>query len=526
MSYVVIIVFSLVSAVLLTLMSCKIMQMLQLSSYRAKGVFAWFKATKCDYILRYFAVTFFSFMCMLVYVACFGKYKYAEYIGYVFYLLNAILFIVMTARQKNKTPLKFTPRIIRLTVLSGLLFCGASFGVLYGGGFTFLRYSLVGLLPLFIPFVTLAAHCLLAPFEKLNNLGYEVKARKKLESMPHLIKIGITGSYGKTTAKNMLTAMLGKKYNVLSTPASYNTPMGIAKTVNYDLNASHEVFVAEMGARYVGDIARLASIVRPNIGIVTAVGDQHLATFGSVEKVYETKYELIKGLSADGLAVFSADNGHTLKMYESTQGNKMLAGGRSDCDVSYGDVSFGAEGTSFTLRYGDESVAVVSKLLGRHIPSLVSVCAATALKLGVGMDDIVLAVGELEPVAHRLQVIKNGDVTVIDDAYNSNTKGAEIALEVLGAFDGMRIVITPGLVELGDAEQNANMEMGRKVFGKADRAYFIGSRAAWLKQGATDAGMLEENVEICADLDEAVRKSSEIGGKKTVLFENDLPDNF
>jgi UDP-N-acetylmuramoyl-tripeptide--D-alanyl-D-alanine ligase len=135
-------------------------------------------------------------------------------------------------------------------------------------------------------------------------------------------------------------------------------------------------------------------------------------------------------------------------------------------------------------------------------------------------------VRDLPPVEHRLQKIENGDVTVLDDAYNSNVQGARIALEVLHAFDGTRIVITPGLVELGEEEEAANFALGESVFAAADYAYFVGGRAETLKAGALHAGMAADNVFVCATLDEAVKQSGAIAGKKTILFENDLPDNL
>ncbi len=526
--YSVISVFAVVSAALLTVMSLKLLQILQLSSYRARGVTDWFKSTKLDYPIRYFAAMFFSVVPMIVYVACFGKYEYIEYIGLVFYLINTVMFIAITARQKNKTPLKFTHRVIRLVILSAILFAGASFGLLFAGQYLYVKYSILGLMPVLIPFVTLLAHYILLPFESLNNRRYVVKAKRKLNDMPNLIKIGITGSYGKTTAKNMLAAMLGKKYNVLITPSSYNTPMGIAKTVNNSLNGSHNVFIAEMGARYKGDIAELAKIVKPTYAAVTAVGNQHLSTFKSIENIYETKYELVKSLPHDGIAAFSADNEYTLKMFGAAECGKILAG-KSDsgnAEVKYSDVSFGANGTSFKLMCGDDSVEITTRLLGRHVPSLISLCAALALKLGVTLAEIAESVSLLQPVEHRLQLIQNGDVTVLDDAYNSNTEGSAIALEVLGAFEGTRIVITPGLVELGEAETEANEHLGRNAAKYADYAYFVGARGEVLKSGAIAGGMSEDKITLCASLSEAVEKSGAIAGRKTILFENDLPDNY
>lgn len=519
---------SVVSAVLLTLLSSKIMQMLQLSSYRASGVITWFKSTKWNYGVRYFAAAFFSTVCMLVFVGCFGKYRYVEYIGFLFYITGAVLFIAINKKQKDKTPLRCTPRIIRLGILSAILFCAASFGLVFAGKYMIIKYSLVGLLPLFIPLIVLSAHFILLPFESLNNRRYETKARKKLAAYKDLIKIGITGSYGKTTAKNILAAMLEKKYSVLKTPSSYNTPMGIAKTVNYELNDSHGVFIAEMGARYKGDIAKLARIVSPDIGIITAVGNQHLATFKTVENIASAKYELVKGLKEGGTAVFSSDNEYTLKMYDYTEGRKKLAGkvDSGKADVTYGEVSFGRDGTGFTLNFGNEKAHIKTLLLGRHIPSLVSLCAAVAIELGVSVSDIADAVRNLKPVEHRLQLIENGDITVIDDAYNSNTEGVKIALEVLGAFDSPRVIITPGLVELGEEENKANYEFGCNIASVADYAFFVGSRAEDLRGGAVSAGLNEDKIAMCATLDEAVKKLIDIAGKKTVLFENDLPDNL
>ena len=515
---------SAVSAVLLTWMGCKILQILQLSSYRVKGVGAWLKKTKYDYLLRYFSAAFFATVCMLIYVGCFGKYKIAAPFGLVFYLVHTVAFIVITARQKNKTPLKCTPRIVRLCILSAVLFGGATFGLLVAGDYMPVKYSLIGVLPLAVPFIVIAAHCILLPFEALNNRRYERKARKKLQSMPKLIRIGITGSYGKTTAKNMLAAMLQADFSVCATPKSYNTPMGIARTVNYELTPAHTVFIAEMGARYRGDIARLARLVRPDIGVLTAIGNQHLETFGTLQAISDTKYELIEGLRDGGVGVFSSDNEGTRALYDRTAGDKLCAGKTGD--VTYRDVQCAPEGTTFTLVYGDKSVSIHTRLLGSHIPSLISLCAAVAVRLGVSLDTICAAAENLPQVEHRLQVIQNGDVTVLDDSYNGNAAGAKAALEVLRSFPGTRMVITPGLVELGEQQQSANTALGSQVFGAADYAYFVGPNAAWLQAGAVAAGMDAGHICICDTLDEAVRRATEISGKKSILFSNDLPDNF
>lgn len=516
-----------ISALLLVAMGSKIMQVLQLSSYRARGVIGWCKRTRFDYIVRYFSAAFFSFISMLMYVGCFWRYRYVRYLGLLFYLVFCVLFVILTVRQKSKTPLRFTPRIVRLTILSFILFFFASFGLMVAVHATVLRYAFLGLMPLAVPLIVLLAHYILLPFETLNNMRYLRRAAKKLQSMPHLIRVGITGSYGKTTAKHILAAMLEKQYRVSYSPASFNTPLGIARTVNDSLPNDAQVLIAEMGARYRGDVKELCKLVQPSVGIVTAVGNQHLETFGSIEEVANTKYELIEGLALSGLGVFSADNAYTRAMYEKATCEKRLAGASGEgVFVGYDDVSFTEDGTRFTLVFGSTRLPVTSKLLGRHIPQLCAICAAAALELGVSGAQIAEAIAEMPPVEHRLQLIENGDVTVLDDAYNSNPAGAANALEVLCAFEGTHIIITPGLVELGKAEADENYALGKTVAAFADLAYFVGKNAEALKKGATDGGMPEDKIFVCASRDDAVTETTHIAGKKVILFENDLPDHL
>lgn len=214
-----------VGAALLTCMAYKMMQILQLSSYRLRGVFAWLRRTKCAYLVRYATVTFFSMIAMLVYLGCFGRNAKSAYFGLAFYVLFTVVFIVVTRRQKEVTPLRFTPRIVRLHVPLFLFSYAASAGLLFVGQYLRVRYALIGFLPLCVPVLVWLAHLCMLPWETLNNLRYVRRARRLLAARPQTVRVGITGSYGKTTAKNILTAMLSRKYKVLTTPESYNTPL-------------------------------------------------------------------------------------------------------------------------------------------------------------------------------------------------------------------------------------------------------------------------------------------------------------
>lgn len=523
-----------VTALILTAISRKMFQIYQLSSYRARGVMNWLKITKFDYPIRYFALAFLSFIAMFVFVACFGKYKYVEYIGYIFFVGLSVLFIFLTEREKSKVPLKYTARMIRFNVVAFVLYLGL--GVLtvyisslfYGMKYS-PSYSLLAVQALFVPPIVTAAHFVALPFEALNNYSYKLRCKKKLETMPEMIRIGITGSYGKTTAKQMLAQMLQKKYRVCYGKKSYNTPLGISRVVNNDLPDDTQIFIAEMGARFVGDIKELTEMVKPNFGVITAIGNQHLETFGSQENVIKTKYELIENLAAGGLALFNGDSAPNIELYERTAGEKMITGSENveNATAYYKNVCQHEEGVSFTLVLAGEEHEINTKLLGRHIPSLMTLCAALAYHLGVSEEDIAAACAEMEPVPHRLELIKNGDMLIIDDAYNANVEGAENALIALSGFSGKtHVIITPGLVELGKEEKQANVDLGKKIGKYCDIALLIGERGAWLKEGALGGGMSEENVKLFSSLSEAVEYLRTVGTNVAVLFENDLPDNY
>lgn len=521
-------IFSVIGGALLTACGYKMFQIYQLSSYRTKAVYNWFKSTKFDYAARYFSLAFLSFMGMFVYVGCFGQRAIVGYIGAVIFVLFSAVFIGVTAKERKKTPLRFTPRVIRCIVLDFVLSVAETFALLKLGELLPPSYAFTAIAMLFIPVTVAASHIIMAPFEKMNNAGYKRRAEKVLASNPALIKIGITGSFGKTSAKNILAKMLERKYRVAYSPASYNTPMGLSRFINNELEPNAQVFIAEMGARQRGDIRELAQMINPSYALITAIGNQHLETFGSLENIVKTKYELVENIAAGGLCVFNGDSEETKEMFNRCQTDKYLTGanGLDGAYACYADVSVGSRGTEFDMSIGGKKVHVSTKLLGQHVAPLMVACAAIAYSLGVSLDEIASACEQMEPIEHRLQLIERGETTVIDDAYNSNTQGSKNALEVLSKFDGTRIVVTPGLVELGEQESEANEELGKAIAENADIAMLIGARAQAIKNGALKSGMAEEKIFVLKSLEDATEKLKEIVGKKVVLFENDLPDNY
>ena len=381
------------------------------------------------------------------------------------------------------------------------------------------------LLPLILPLSALLA----LPIERLIFHLYFKDAEKKLLENPRLIRIGITGSYGKTSTKFILAEILSQKYNVLATPASFNTPMGVTRIIRERLTPSHQVFIGEMGARHVGEIKELSRLVHPQIGILTAVGPQHLDTFKTIQRIEKTKYELIDALPPDGLAVFLEDGGIVSRLYEKTQKNKILVGKEGGEAWATG-ISVSPQGSHFTLHLKDwEPFPCETPLLGEHNIRNILTASAVAKHLGLNREQIRRGIQQLRPVEHRLQLLKTaGGVTVIDDAFNTNPRSSKEALKVLSSFPGRRVIVTPGMVELGQEEEKYNREFGRNMAQSVDVAVLVGKRhTAPIRKGLEEQGFPAENIHVAASLDEAIRIVNGIlRPGDVVMYENDLPDHY
>lgn len=391
---------------------------------------------------------------------------------------------------------------------------------------------LPALWPLALPLVVALSGLLAWPIEKAISECYFRDARQKLLANPRLIRIGVTGSYGKTSVKHILGAILSEKYPTLITPASFNTPMGVTRAIREKLSPSHQVFVGEMGARHVGDIKEMCRLVHPTIGIITSVGPQHLETFKTIERVASTKYELIEALPDEGSHAYFYDDGAWVrKMYDRTQKPKTLCGrDPATCDCWCDEVSVSAEGSHFTLHVrGMGNVECHTRLLGEHNIQNILLAAAVASDLGLTLRQIAHGVEKLSPVKHRLELLSHpGSFTIINDAFNSNPVGAKAALAVLKGFPSRRIIITPGMVELGEREAEYNREFGREMADCVDIAIIVGkNRAMPIIEGLKEAGFPESDIHRVDSLDDSTRLlHSLVRPTDTVLYENDLPDHY
>ncbi len=367
------------------------------------------------------------------------------------------------------------------------------------------------------------------PVEKSIRKSYCIQASKKLKEIQNLKVIGITGSYGKTSTKYAVNTILSQKFNTLMTPESYNTTMGVVRTINEKLTSTHQLFICEMGAKYVGDIKEICDIVKPQCGIVTAIGPQHLDTFKSLDNVKKTKLELVDALPQNGLAFVNWED-ENIRNSKLPQ-NAVKFGLSKSADYYAENIRITERGSSFDVVLpNQEKIQIKTKLLGKlNILNIVG-AVAIADKLGMTAEEIKMGAKYLKPVSHRLELKQNPNGSIIiDDAYNSNIKGAKMALEVLKSFEAkQRVLITPGIVELGDKAEEINRELGKKAAESADYVILVGEKQTLpILKGLQDKHYPTQNMFVAKNLEEALQEMRRITSNHTVvLLENDLPDNY
>ncbi|MEW6162306.1 MAG: UDP-N-acetylmuramoyl-tripeptide--D-alanyl-D-alanine ligase [Nitrospirota bacterium] len=440
--------------------------------------------------------------------------------------------LTVTTIKDPKKKLVFTARATRLFILTLMLLTS----VIYNLSKLSLIIFMLGmfLVGLFVPFLVLLSNILIYPLETVINNLYLRSAKKKIKKLKPRV-IAITGSYGKTSTKDFLASILSTQYRVLKTPGSFNTPMGICKIIRGELRPDHEIFIVEMGARQEGDIKELCELVEPEIGIITAVGLQHLEMFKTIENIINTKYELIESLPANGIAIFNNDDENCRQLADGTHDKEVMRYGISENEdklhLMARDISTSSQGIYFMAQNSKgDAVPFHCKLLGKHNVYNILAAATVALKCGMSLNKIAEAIQMLEPSPHRLQLIRGaGGVIVIDDAFNANPVGAKMALEVLSKFKGGRkVLVTPGLVELGEREYEENKQVGISAAKVCDFVFLIGTkRTRPIFEGLKEAGFPKTNIFVEKNLKGATKKFKDIlKAGDIVLFENDLPDTY
>lgn len=447
-------------------------------------------------------------------------------LGLVLNLLVLIALVLIFERKKEKKAFIVTSRIKRIYLTLLIIFAI----IVYIGNSIEIKYTLIliNFIQIFSYLFVYFVNIINKPIEKLIRLKFILKAKSKLKEN-NMKVVGVTGSYGKTSTKYIVETILSKKYHTLMTPESYNTTMGVVRTINEKMKPTQNLFICEMGAKYIGDIKEICDIVKPDYGILTAIGPQHLDTFKSLENVAKTKLELIDALSEKGMAFVNWED-ENIRNAQLPK-NIVKYGLNKKSDYYADNIEITEKGSSFDVIIPNkENISINTKLLGK-LNILNIVCGvAIADKLGLSSEQIKAGVKMIRPVEHRLELKQNlnGSI-IIDDAYNSNIKGAKAAIDVLGEFKNrQRILITPGIVELGEKQYELNKELGKYAAKGCDFAILVGEKQAIpLKDGLKEAKYSEEKIYIAKNLDDALNKMNELINKNSVvLLENDLPDNY
>lgn len=471
-------------------------------------------------------------------------------IGLPFIILSVFMYFVSVTYQPAKKKLVYTARVKRLYITAVLL----GLVILTLGVFVHRPLFSLVLLAFAVTYSSLfalTANVINAPIEARIRNVFLQSAKKRLAERSDRIVIGITGSYGKTSVKHILTELLSRRFNVLMTPGSFNTTLGVVRTINEQLNSTHDAFVVEMGAKEPGDIQEICEIVSPDYGIITSIGPQHLETFGTIETVAATKGELFAGVKSGGVVALNLADPQVASLPR-RHDVRYVTFGTNEADYYVTDLQVTGVGTMFTLtgnsRHGRLVETFSTQLLGKHNIDNMLGAIAIALELGVPVQDIHRTLKDLQPIRHRLSTYRApGGYLVLDDAFNSNPIGSSNALDVLAAIGsaggtdknelsedrqkvyGMKkLIMTPGMVELGTQQDLLNARFGEKIAKICDEVILVGpNRTASIARGIRSQGYPEAQLHVVRNLNEGFALVLQLAGPNDVLLiENDLPDSY
>ncbi|MAF98920.1 MAG: Mur ligase [Micavibrio sp.] len=457
----------------------------------------------------------------------------------LFFIFALVAYFEKDPRKKSKKKLVMTERVKRIYAPAVLVSA-------LSGLWCFLlpqAYPLWIINIQLIPFWIMAVNGALAPHEARVQQKFWQEAHDKLvDYRPYVI--GITGSFGKTSVKHILGHILKMHGSTLITPGSVNTPMGITRIIREQLEPEHKYFICEMGAYGPGSINRLCQLAPPDMGLITSIGHAHYERFKSLETVAEAKYELAESVlrKDDGVVIVNEQTlrfAHTRQIRDQyrhqfivcSDAHAPTADGKAPepSDAMIHSIEQDASGLKINFKWKNITYAITAPIYGLHHGHNIVLAFIAALELRVDEKDIQAALNSLPQIDHRLQVKPQSNGTiVIDDAYNSNPVGFASALDLLNtlARKGRKILITPGMVELGAAHKDAHEKIGIHAGKVCDVVIVIKSeRIPSFVEGFKSSGgkhILE--VESFGEAQRWVNDNAQRGD--VVLIENDLPDLY
>lgn len=459
----------------------------------------------------------------------FIKCKWLIWIN-VLYLFLYVIYNNKFKREQVKLALVVSSRVKKLFVSCAVVLIITTL-LLYKNVYVFnVVYSFVILFNFYLLYLV---NIINKPIDKAIYYHYYNITMKKLKSLTNLEVIGVTGSYGKTSTKNFLNEILNIKYNSLATPKNYNTKYGLMITINEYLNKYNDFLIAEMGAYKRGSIQSLCKMVKPKYGIITTIGLAHLETFGSVENIQKGKFELIDSLPDDGLAILNADDSRQVDYKIKSNCKRIWIGINSEnVDVRAKDIKVMADGMHFNIYFKDDNkeYEFYTKMLGFENIYNILDAVAFGKYMGLTIKELQYGVRMLKPIPHRLELKRVSDKKIIiDDAYNSNPTGSKMALEVLGKMEGTKIIVTPGMIELGKDEYELNKKFGEYISEVCDYVVLVGKKQTKpIYEGLMNKNYDEKKLFVINDVKEAFKLVDDIESNKIkyILLENDCPDIF
>lgn len=483
------------------------------------------------WILKNKKYVFCSLDISLLLVILIGNFIFEKFLISTFFIWSIVVLLVYYLKNKDeklKTPLSITNRVKRLFVTIGVLYL-ITLIVIW---FVFLihnahfYYFILALLVYLNHFIIFLSNIINKPIEEHYRLYFKKEAMSKLEAMTNTEVIGITGSYGKTSSKNALNDILNIKYKAFKTPLNYNTESGLCLTINNHLDKFNDYFIAEMGAFKKDEIKNMCEMVKPKYGILTIIGKAHLESFGSQENILNGKFALIESLPSDGIGILNKDDELQVS-YELKNDCKIIwIGIEQEADFRAINIKCNSEGTMFDIIIEGKTYDFKTKLLGNYNVYNILASVALGYNLGISIEDMQKAVMGIKAVEHRLELKRSSNYNIIDDAYNSNPKGFKMALDVLAMMDGKKIIVTPGMIELGDEQYSANKEVGEYMASICDEIILVGlEQTVPIQDGLNEKGY--KNIHIVDSVNDAFDLILELKDENTyVLLENDLPDIF
>jgi len=430
------------------------------------------------------------------------------YLYYHLYLLqleeyNLSRFLRTIWRTKGIPPAKlrkklvFTPKMVLIVT--------ATMGLLIGCSVAFSYVILLALYISYMPIIIVVI--ILTPLDLLLKNMRINKAKEIMSRYPQIKIIGIAGSYGKTTMKEVVSTILAQKYNVVKTPENINTPLGIAELIITKVKKETEVLVVEMGEYSRGDIRDICAIVKPQIGIITGINEAHLERMGSLDNTVATIFELAQDMDKDGLLVLNGDNEHIHTNYKKYVSHKQIV-----------------------LCSSKKEITLKSRLLGRYARGVLQGAEAVAHSLGLSAEQIKVGASLIKPLPHRLQPIEGTrGVLVIDDSYNGNPAGVSEAIYVLGTyFNRRKVYVTPGLVETGEKTVEIHKKIGEGLSKVANLVVLIANSVTpYIQEGLIANGFNTENIRWYKSAEAAhADMANIIQPNDVVLFQNDWTDNY